>query len=331
MREIQVGDFVLLSGKDTDVYYLITKITPTGNMNISPLNNLSQEYYLSSSPSNEWLLYIRLPRGALKLVSKFANVTFIARENMPQLIFTNIPDIDSKILSELDDFSLSQACSVNSYINSLCSKDSFWINRIQKFYPDLPMIFWSTGETVYDVIKKYYPDISLEQIDYPENLESLSRESVREEWTVEKFNWKAYYFNLEDNPFVQFHRYVIALINNDQEYLDSWKDFFDLHKQLESRDFFARSEISLLNKEGDICTLDIRVSMNNEFGDYRQIWVGQITYNVKTGEIYGIIKELIDYDITSADSLIEATFNLHRVALEWTKSQDNKIALFDWR
>lgn len=49
--------------------------------------------------------------------------------------FTNIKDVDLKILSELDDKSLFQACSVNRYLFRICNAEpSFWRNRYVKKY-----------------------------------------------------------------------------------------------------------------------------------------------------------------------------------------------------
>lgn len=47
---------------------------------------------------------------------------------------TYIPEIDQKILLEIDDVSLFRACNTNSYVQSICNNELFWHNRtLQRF------------------------------------------------------------------------------------------------------------------------------------------------------------------------------------------------------
>ena len=52
--------------------------------------------------------------------------------------FTNIKDVDLKILSELDDRDLLNVCVIrNRYVEKLCNDENFWRARLVKNYPDL--------------------------------------------------------------------------------------------------------------------------------------------------------------------------------------------------
>jgi uncharacterized protein YuzE len=48
--------------------------------------------------------------------------------------FTNIKDINMKILLDIDDKDLIKACLTNKYINSICNDDTFWRNRFFNKY-----------------------------------------------------------------------------------------------------------------------------------------------------------------------------------------------------
>ena len=48
--------------------------------------------------------------------------------------FTEIRDVDLKILSELDDRSLLNSCSANKYVYNICKDENFWRNRFIKKY-----------------------------------------------------------------------------------------------------------------------------------------------------------------------------------------------------
>jgi hypothetical protein len=50
-------------------------------------------------------------------------------------IFTNIPEVDVKILNNLNDKELSSMCRLNNYVATLCNRDDLWQNRIA-------YIFW---------------------------------------------------------------------------------------------------------------------------------------------------------------------------------------------
>jgi hypothetical protein len=48
--------------------------------------------------------------------------------------FTEIRDIDEKILLEMDDDNLEEVCLTSKYISSICKSDTFWINRILHYF-----------------------------------------------------------------------------------------------------------------------------------------------------------------------------------------------------
>ena len=48
--------------------------------------------------------------------------------------FTQIRDVDLKILSELDDRSLLNSCATNKYVYNICKDENFWRNRFIKKY-----------------------------------------------------------------------------------------------------------------------------------------------------------------------------------------------------
>lgn len=45
---------------------------------------------------------------------------------------THIPDIDTEILSTLDNLSLTRWCSIDKYLNGLCNSDALWKIKIQR-------------------------------------------------------------------------------------------------------------------------------------------------------------------------------------------------------
>jgi hypothetical protein len=49
--------------------------------------------------------------------------------------FTGVRDVDVRILADLDDVSLNNACQVNTYVRSICKDERLWIEKINKQFP----------------------------------------------------------------------------------------------------------------------------------------------------------------------------------------------------
>lgn len=125
-RPVQVNDYVKFG--ENYPYFIIDNISEYG-IGISSLDQSWKLNLISTGPE-KW---------ALKEIGDLEHVYFISRENMPSLLFTDIKDLDIKILNELDEESLGQVCLVNRYAYSLCSEDQLWINRISKIYPNFAL------------------------------------------------------------------------------------------------------------------------------------------------------------------------------------------------
>lgn len=124
-RPVQINDYVHF-GKDSSTF-IIDNITLQG-IKISSLDR-----------NLHFTLVQKDSRWVLTEVAQVTEPHFISREDMPPLLFTNIPELDIKILDELDDFTLEDACSINAYLNSLCLSEQLWRNRILNFYPNVPI------------------------------------------------------------------------------------------------------------------------------------------------------------------------------------------------
>ena len=64
--------------------------------------------------------------------------------------FTGVPDLDIKILNELDDQSLASVCQTDKYTQDLCSRGELWKQRVEKYIDKLPPM---TYKEIYNYFK----------------------------------------------------------------------------------------------------------------------------------------------------------------------------------
>jgi len=78
-------------------------------------------------------------------------------------IFTNIRDIDIKILLDLDDYDLNKVCQTNKYVSSLCNDDYFWKFKLDNLIGmDLfPTDLRNEGKEIYSYLKKNLKNIDI--------------------------------------------------------------------------------------------------------------------------------------------------------------------------
>lgn len=79
-----------------------------------------------------------------------------------QFIFTNIPDIDRKILLDMDINTLSEACQINKTATKICNNSQFWKQKY--LYDNIPYFVefksldkWIENYKQGYIIKKKYP------------------------------------------------------------------------------------------------------------------------------------------------------------------------------
>ena len=56
-----------------------------------------------------------------------------------KMLLTGVKDLDMKILNELDDVDLVKMCQTNRAADSICTDQSFWLNRIMTKFPYLSL------------------------------------------------------------------------------------------------------------------------------------------------------------------------------------------------
>jgi len=123
-RPLQANDYVVASFDSQSATFIVRATEP--NIVISPLSELDKQYNLYNIPVN-WMIQGMPP---------LQTISFVAREEVSQLAFTNIPEIDIKILGNLDDEQLKNTCQTNRYAAGLCLADILWKSRVEKYYPD---------------------------------------------------------------------------------------------------------------------------------------------------------------------------------------------------
>lgn len=124
-RSLQVDNYIVTSFLgNQSATFIVRAIEP--NILISPLSDLDKQYPLYEIPV-KWMIQGMPP---------LKEISFVARENMPQVAFTNVPEIDTRILTEIDDERLKNVCQTNRYVSNLCLDDVFWKGRVEKYYPD---------------------------------------------------------------------------------------------------------------------------------------------------------------------------------------------------
>jgi hypothetical protein len=182
-------------------------------------------------------------------------------------VFTNNPDIDIQILSNLDDKVLSVICNVNKYINNLCNDNMLWKIKINNFIPNLPVT--ENYKEIYFAIKKIYNDFESDRKGYTDILGSQTKAgelSVVSQWAVKKgyfdiVKWIASTYN--KYPFeglctaIHFNKLEILkwLIKESERVIINIKDYNNLPTSL-----------SFKNKDVDDwwwdCALEISYDIN---------------------------------------------------------------------
>lgn len=123
-RPIETGDFVKVSiGEDIQTY-IIQNIEPE-RIHIALVSDVDQKKVLVSTPE-EW---------KVSGIPEKHDIEFFSKESLPQLFFTKTPEIDTEILVNLDDKTLSLICQVDRYAKSLCDSQELWEKRLEKYYP----------------------------------------------------------------------------------------------------------------------------------------------------------------------------------------------------
>lgn len=124
-RPIEINDFVTVSFDHSSQTYIIKDIQSDG-IHISPISNIDQKFLLVET-SGKW---------QLSGISEPHKVEFSNRESLPQLLFTEIPDIDLEILKDVNDDILYSVCQTSRYAKELC--DKIWTRRINQKMPEAP-------------------------------------------------------------------------------------------------------------------------------------------------------------------------------------------------
>lgn len=154
-RSLQPGDYVVIyPDPEGETYQLnVVQIVSPEGIYISPISDTTKRNLLIQS-SGKWTLD-GTPIGKIE---------FRAKESVPQLLFTNVPETDMQILNNLDDKILGLVCQSDKYAQSLCQKEELWKQRIDKYIDDeddrleylkvriLPLDW----KKLYIALKKYY-------------------------------------------------------------------------------------------------------------------------------------------------------------------------------
>jgi hypothetical protein len=157
--------------------------------------------------------------------------------------FTGIKDVDLKILFELDDRSLLNACATNKYAYNICKNESFWRDRfISRFGNE---------------VTKYKPEERSWKNHYMQVIIDLSLFSKNPMNFLKHIVWRGSiedsYFEPETNPNKTYKHYIPLL--QAPEWVITNLYLLDLGKKIklrsslfyESKVFFHPTPIQLLN------------------------------------------------------------------------------------
>lgn len=137
-REVQIGDFVIVSCQDQQATYRITNFSSTNDPRFGPIVIELDNQYQLVTINGQWTLY-----GFINCTVAFHAqaqpiiVESLVSQDSPLRSFPFLGlDVNMKILNDLDDQDLSKACQVDKYFNQICNNEAFWRRRIEKFFPE---------------------------------------------------------------------------------------------------------------------------------------------------------------------------------------------------
>jgi hypothetical protein len=134
-----IGGIVIISDGQSYHNYIIKSINEKG-IYISPIDNPNAISLLIQTSPGKWQVYgSNAPYQIL----------------FQTQIFTNLPEVDVKILNNFTDKELQVICQLNTYASTLCNRDDLWQKRIIKYLRPI----YLQEKPINKTWKQYYQDL----------------------------------------------------------------------------------------------------------------------------------------------------------------------------